>query len=48
MGEYDICEECFWENDPVQLNDPDFDGGANEMSLNEAREAYQKAKKEVK
>ena len=48
VGEYDICEECFCENDPVQLNDPDFDGGANEMSLNEAREAYQKAKKEVK
>ena len=43
-----ICPVCFWENDPVQLNDPDFDGGANEMSLNEAREAYQKAKKEVK
>ena len=44
MGEYDICEECFWENDPVQLNYPDFDGEANEMSLNEAREAYHKEK----
>lgn len=47
MDEYEICDECLWENDPVQLDDPDFAGGANEMSLNEAREVYRNGK-EVK
>ena len=37
-GTYDICPYCMWEDDPVQLKDPDFAGGANELSLNEARE----------
>ena len=27
-GSYDICEICFWEDDPVQLRFP-FTGGAN-------------------
>lgn len=38
--DYDICEECSWENDPVQRTKPDFGGGANEMSLMEAQTAY--------
>ena len=33
---YEICPVCFWENDPIQNNHPDFRGGANEISLNEA------------
>lgn len=37
---YDICDICGWENDPVQLADETFAGGANEMSLTEAREAW--------
>lgn len=28
-GTYLICAVCFWEDDPVQLSDPDFEGGAN-------------------
>ena len=40
VDEYDICEVCNWENDPVQLVNPDLAGGANRMSLNQAREAY--------
>lgn len=40
VGEYDICSVCGWENDPVQLAHPDFAGGANHMSLQEARRAY--------
>lgn len=40
LEEYDICSICNWENDPVQLLNPDFAGGANEMSLNQARAAY--------
>jgi len=44
VDEFDICDECFWENDPVQFDDPDFAGGANEMSLNEARKAYREGR----
>ena len=41
VEEYDICGNCFWENDPIQLAHPDLGGGANIMSLKEARIAYQ-------
>lgn len=37
---YDICKRCGWEDDPVQRNNPDFPGGANHMSLREARRAW--------
>lgn len=40
VGEYDICDICSWENDPVQLKDRDYSGGANQMSLNQAKEAF--------
>lgn len=40
VGEFDICSVCGWENDLVQLDNPDFGGGANIMSLNEAKQAY--------
>jgi len=36
-GTYDICEICFWEDDGVQYNDPDYAGGANKVSLREAQ-----------
>lgn len=42
-GDYDICPVCNWENDPIQSDNPDFSGGSNVMSLNEARKAYRKA-----
>jgi len=41
-GAYEICPICHWEDDPVQSNDPDYAGGANQMSLNQAREAWLK------
>ena len=41
-GAYEICEICDWEDDPVQAADPDYAGGANTLSLNEARKAWQK------
>lgn len=37
---YEICPVCGWEDDPLQRDEPDYEGGANEMSLNQAREAY--------
>jgi hypothetical protein len=30
---WNICEICFWEDDPVQFDDPDYEGGANVQSL---------------
>lgn len=39
-GSYDICPYCGWEDDDIQLDDPDYSGGANEMSLNEYRKDY--------
>ncbi len=41
---HDICPICKWEDDSVQLSDPDFAGGANELSLNEAIRKYNKSK----
>jgi rubrerythrin len=38
--DYEICPVCGWEDDPVQRRDPDFAGGANTLSLNEARREY--------
>lgn len=41
-GNYEICPICYWEDDIVQLKDPDFEGGANDVSLREAQKNYQK------
>ncbi|MBR4674700.1 MAG: hypothetical protein IKP00_09560 [Victivallales bacterium] len=40
IGDYEICEVCGWEDDPVQRKDKDFAGGANELSLNQARREW--------
>jgi len=32
-GNYSICPICFWEDDPLQFNEPDMEGGANRVSL---------------
>jgi hypothetical protein len=37
---FQICPVCYWEDDGVQLNDPNYDGGANRVSLNQARENF--------
>jgi hypothetical protein len=39
-GHYDICPVCFWEDDPLQSQNEIFAGGANKMSLREARQNY--------
>ena len=41
-GSFDICPVCYWEDDYIQRDDPDYRGGANDISLNEARENYKK------
>ena len=38
--DYDICPVCNWENDGLQYNDHNYAGGANNLSVNEARIEY--------
>jgi hypothetical protein len=39
-GTYFICPVCFWEDDPLQFDDSAYEGGANVISLDEARRNY--------
>ena len=39
-GSYDICHICYWEDDPVQILDPWFPGGANVPSLVDAQRSF--------
>lgn len=39
---HDICTVCFWENDPIQNDNEKYVGGANDISLSEAKANYQK------
>jgi hypothetical protein len=39
-GIYEICPACYWEDDPVQFRDPDFQGGANKVSLRQAQQNF--------
>ena len=32
--DYDFCPICYWQDDRVQLNDHDYKGGANKLSVN--------------
>ena len=41
-GSYGVCHICFWEDDPVQILDPTYAGGANYPSLFEAQANYRK------
>lgn len=39
-GSYDICGVCFWEDDPIQLDDPNYEGGANRVSLKQGQQNF--------
>ena len=39
-GTFDICAVCYWEDDNVQFDDIDYDGGANPVSLRQARQNF--------
>jgi len=41
-GTYDICLVCFWEDDPIQLDNPDYEGGANRVSLRQGQKNFEK------
>jgi hypothetical protein len=42
---FEICPLCGWQDDGVQNNDPDYRGGANELSLNDYRKQWLKSHK---
>jgi len=39
-GSFDICKVCFWEDDPVQLENPEYEGGANKVSLRQGQKNF--------
>lgn len=40
-GTYNICQVCFWEDDPIQFENPDYEGGANQVSLRQGQKNFQ-------
>jgi len=40
-GTYNICEICFWEDDPIQFNDPNYEGGVNRVSLLQGQKNFE-------
>ena len=42
--DFETCPICKWQDDGVQTDDPDFAGGANDMSLNEYKKAWKAGK----
>ena len=41
---YECCPVCHWIDDLLQRKKPDYDGGANELSLNAYKAAWKKKK----
>lgn len=39
-GTFEICPVCYWEDDSLQYLHPDMRGGANDVSLNEAKKNF--------
>jgi hypothetical protein len=37
---YEICPICLWEDDAIQENDPDMEGGANKVSLRQGQRNF--------
>jgi hypothetical protein len=42
--DFDICPICGWQDDLLQNVEPDFTGGANELSLHQYKETWKKTK----
>src|SRR5581483_11595042 len=39
-GTFEVCPVCYWEDDLAQFKDPTYAGGANNVSLQEARRNF--------
>ncbi len=35
-----VCPVCYWEDDDVQFKNPEYEGGANRVSLRQARKSF--------
>lgn len=46
-GDYYICGFCGWEADPLQEENDDYIGGANEMSLNQYKKFCEDCQKDL-
>ena len=46
-GDYYICKYCGWESDPLQEENEDYIGGANEMSFNQYKKFCKDCKNEL-
>ncbi len=46
VASFEICPVCGWEDDPIMEDNPDFEGGANDLSLKEYKNRYYKMKEE--
>ena len=46
-GDYYICNYCGWESDPLQEENEDYIGGANEMSFNQYKKFCKDCKNEL-
>lgn len=43
--EYEICPHCGWEDDPNQVEEPDFLGANGELTFNQAVKNYEETGK---
>jgi len=43
--DFDLCPICEWQHDRVQEGEPDFWGGANDLSLNDYKVEWEKKRK---
>lgn len=41
-GAFEICPVCYWEDDKLQNEDPSYEGGANVLSLNQAKKNFER------
>lgn len=39
-GSWEICDICYWEDDPLQFEKPNEEGGANQPSLRQAQQNF--------
>ncbi len=47
VGDYFICKQCGWESDPLQEENQDYIGGANEMSFNQYKKFWLDCKNDL-